>query len=86
MYIANHYVRVDGQMYLKGEAIPDIPAENVEWLLSVGAIQLADGIEVAEDSEDTEVPEAIDVMAGVIMDAPTEGAPKKSSTGRKKKS
>lgn len=42
MYIARHYVRVNGTVYTKGERIPDgIPAEKIEWLLRAEAIEEA---------------------------------------------
>lgn len=39
MYIANHYVRIGGKVYIKGERIPDgLPEEKISWLLNVDAI------------------------------------------------
>lgn len=76
MYIANHYVSID-RVYAKGEIIPDIPADKIEWLLSTGAISVVEGKVAKEVTE--EVPE-IDAMDGIVQDNPE---PKKS--GRKKK-
>lgn len=40
MYIAKHYVRVNGKMYTRGEAIPDgLSADKVAWLMESGAIE-----------------------------------------------
>jgi hypothetical protein len=39
MHIANHYVRINGKMYIKGERIPDgLPDEKIKWLMEAGAI------------------------------------------------
>lgn len=41
MYMANHYVRVNGTVYVKGECITeDLPAEKEAWLLRAGAIRV----------------------------------------------
>lgn len=60
MYIAKHYVRVNGKMYTRGEAIPDgLSADKVAWLMESGAIEeFAPGY-VAEDTatEPEEEPE-----------------------------
>lgn len=77
MYIANHYVQVEGHVYSKGEAIPPIPAENCEWLLESGAITFIEDVDT-EAVEEFEEPE-IDIMDGIVMDE----SPKKSP-GRKK--
>ncbi len=40
MLVANHYVKVDGVIYLRGEVIPDdIAPVKRDWLVSVGAIR-----------------------------------------------
>lgn len=38
MYVANHYVRVNGKRFVAGEILPEIPAEKAAWLLQAGAI------------------------------------------------
>lgn len=40
MYIANHYVRVAGKMYIKGEEIKEgLTEEKIAWLMRAGAIK-----------------------------------------------
>lgn len=40
MYIAKHYVRVNGKMYTKGETITDeLSADKAMWLVEAGAIE-----------------------------------------------
>lgn len=84
MYKANHYVSIDGAMYVKGEAIPDgLPEEKIAWLLKAGAIcedtaagELAKEPEVEPETEPEaieiieEAPE-VDVMDGIVADKPT---------------
>ncbi len=42
MYIANHYTRVNGKLYKKGEDIPEnVSQERIDWLLEAGAIKKA---------------------------------------------
>lgn len=49
MYIANHYVRINGRVFVKGERIPeDLPAEKIEWLLEKGAVHEAASLPSAE--------------------------------------
>lgn len=56
MYIANHYVRINGKMYIKGERIPDgLPAEKIKWLLEADAIH--EGASAAKEQETPEEPE-----------------------------
>lgn len=39
MYVANHYVKVNGKLYKKGEKIPDgLTKEKAVWLMNAGAI------------------------------------------------
>jgi nucleotide-binding universal stress UspA family protein len=59
MYLANHYVRINGKMLKRGEKIPEgLPQGKIEWLLSAGAIKeiapasLGEPEEVPEDTED----------------------------------
>lgn len=62
MYLANHYVRINGKMLKRGEKIPEgLPQGKIEWLLSAGAIKeiapasLGEPEEAPEDTpEDTE--------------------------------
>ena len=60
MYLANHYVRVGGKMFKRGERIPEgLPQDKIDWLLSAGAIKeiapasLGEPEEVPEETEDT---------------------------------
>ncbi len=39
MYIATHYVRHNGVVYKRGECIPGLSKEQVEWLKSAGAVK-----------------------------------------------
>lgn len=86
MYIANHYVRINGEMYLKDESIDEVMSpETIEWLLSCEAIrEVASTIEeitvadeIEEDQEDIGMD--IDALAGVVVDA------KEKKTPRRKK-
>lgn len=59
MYLANHYVRINGKMLKRGEKIPEgLPQGKIEWLLSAGAIKeiapasLGEPEEAPEDTED----------------------------------
>lgn len=92
MYIANHYVKIDGTMYVKGEIIPEGVSESkIKWLLSAGAIH-ADapaeepvpepGTEEAPDVETEEAPE-VDVMAGIVSDGAGDKPTQKSTRRRK---
>ena len=55
MYLANHYVRINGKMLKRGEKIPEgLPQGKIEWLLSAGAIK---EIAPASSGEPEEVPE-----------------------------
>lgn len=75
MFKANHYVQLNGQLYMAGEIISDDIAKDQEkWLLSVGAITPVDA--------KNDVPEVY-VMDGLV----TEDAPpaKKKTSGRAKK-
>lgn len=39
-YIANHYVSVNGEMYMAGEKIPEgLPPEKIKWFLKTGTIR-----------------------------------------------
>ena len=86
MYVANHYVRVGRTLFKKGDVIPEIPSENIDWLKRAGAITEIDPpINMPEPEPKLEpeimpkpeMPE-IDVMEGVTE------APKKARTRRKK--
>ena len=59
MYLANHYVRINGKMLKRGEKIPEgLPQAKIAWLLSAAAIKeiasasLGEPEEVPEDTED----------------------------------
>lgn len=58
MYIANHYVRVNGKVYTSGERIPDgLPESKIRWLLEAGAVHEAvsaqEAAERMERADDT---------------------------------
>ena len=39
MYVANHYVRINGTVLTAGEILPDgLPEDKIRWLLRAGAI------------------------------------------------
>jgi len=59
MYIANHYVRINRIMYIKGESIPDdLPEEKIEWLLKAGAIyKISDEADTDGEKTDPVLPE-----------------------------
>lgn len=78
MYIAKHYVKANGKVYMRGECLPeDLSEKRIEWLKGAGAIEEIAPVSsdtpaqmdlVAEEpQEDVEVPE-IDVMAGIIQE------------------
>ena len=40
MYIANHYIRINGKILARGERLPmDVTQAKLDWLLSAGAIK-----------------------------------------------
>ncbi len=40
MYVANHYIRVNGKILARGERLPmDVTQAKLDWLLSAGAIK-----------------------------------------------
>ena len=86
MYIANHYVRIRGQVLAKGDEIPEsVPADMIGWLLSAGAIREAAPLDTVPQEDiqaEEEIPEEqeIDAMAGIV--APTG---KKAKSERSKK-
>lgn len=86
MYIANHYVRISGQVLAKGDEIPEVPADMIGWLLSAGAIREAAPLDTEPHKDDVQTEELIleeqeiDAMAGIV--APTE---KKAKSERSKK-
>jgi hypothetical protein len=51
MLVANYYVKVNGEVYMRGEQIPDdIPDIKKDWLISSGAVsETAEGPEKAEE-------------------------------------
>lgn len=53
MYIAKHYVRVNGHVYVGGERIPDsLTPEKIAWLLKAGAV-----VEAAPMPQEKDIPE-----------------------------
>ena len=58
MYIANHYVPINGRMYMKGERIPDgLPEEKLNWLLKAEAVhEVALPSAPVEAEKETELP------------------------------
>lgn len=52
-YIANHYVSIDGEMFMAGEVIPEgLPEEKISWLMKAGAIHKVAPASVAGEPED----------------------------------
>lgn len=46
-YVASHYLSIEGKLIVRGEFIPGkLPKEQLDWLLSTGAV-----IEVPDDSD-----------------------------------
>ena len=86
MFIANHYVKVGRTLYKKGDTIPAIPSENIDWLKRAGAITEIDPPIIVSEPEPKLEPEVmpeptqpeIDVMEGVAE------APKKTRKRQKK--
>ena len=84
MYIARHYIKDAGHLYVPGEEIPEsIGSEKLAGLLKKGAIVDASAPKPVrieqpepEPAEDIE----IDVMAGVVQ----EEAPKKAARSKRK--
>lgn len=62
MYVANHYVRINGKVYIKGERVPDgLSDGKIRWLLD------ADAVHWEADPEDVEYlpfPEAVNNIPG----------------------
>lgn len=78
MYIAKHYVRVNGKMYTRGETIPDgLSADKVAWLMESGAIEeFAPGYapeDTAPEPEEEPKPEQQE-EAGTPKEEPAEEA------------
>lgn len=88
MYIARHYIKDAGHLYVPGEEIPEsIGSDKLEGLLKKGAIVEASApkpvrIEQPEPEPEPEPAEdiEIDVMAGVVQ----EEAPKKAARSKRK--
>lgn len=55
MLVANHYVKVNGVVYMRGECVPDdITPIKLDWLLSVGAVSRTDETEDDGHTEESE--------------------------------
>ena len=55
MYVAKHYVRINGKMYLNGEKIPEeLTAEKVAWLVEKGAIEEVAPVDAAAEYTEPE--------------------------------
>ena len=53
MYVATHYVRVNGKMYTRGEILPEgLPAEKIAWYQKTGAIEEVAPASGAEDPQE----------------------------------
>lgn len=79
MFIANHFVRINRTVYVRGEAIPDGLSEDaINRMLSVGAIhEIAPAPNTGEPTEEeAEAPE-IDVMSGIVEEEPQKPARKR---------
>jgi len=95
MYVANHYIRVNGKILARGERLPmDVTQAKLDWLLSAGAIKEVKPAEqvkpepvkpepvvepVVEPVEEPVEEVEIDSMAGVVTEPP-----KKKKGGAKK--
>ena len=65
MHIANHYVRINSRVFVKGERIPeDLPAEKIRWLLEKGAVH-----EAAPPLQEESEPETADMIPADPEDA-----------------
>lgn len=87
MYVAKCYVKVEGTTFIRGEIIPNVPADKIERLLRLGAVTLLDeendaekhpGIDADSSEQETDnEPEADDTSkeGGVAEadDTPKEG-------------
>ena len=57
MYIANHYVRIDGVTYTRGETLPALPPDVRDRLLEKGAIRALPDEPAGETApHETEIP------------------------------
>lgn len=84
MYLANHYVRINGKVYTRGERIPDgLPESKIRWLLRAGAVKEAVSaqeaavlMEAAVDAGagDPEAGRIFAALAGESADTDTEEA------------
>ena len=92
MYIANHYVKVNGRLYVRGECIEEnMPEDKISWLLKAEAIkevasafnssQKQEDPVAEEPQEEAEVPE-IDVMAGIVQEEQDKPEKQKRKTQR----
>lgn len=71
MYMANHYVRINGTVYVRGECIQEsLTEEKAEWLLSAGAIREMDGPaqEAPADTSEAEPDTAVEDDEGIPED------------------
>lgn len=59
MYIATHYVRVNGKMFTRGEEITEeLSEDKIEWLTRAGAIkEVAPAISAKEPAKEPEAEE-----------------------------
>lgn len=86
MYMANHYVRINGTVYVRGECIQEsLTEEKAEWLLSAGAIREMDGPaqEAPADTSEAEPDTAVEDDEGIPEDpdAADEGIPEDPDAG-----
>lgn len=51
MYVAKHYVRINGVVYTPGEIIPSVKKESVNRLLAIGAICIIEPVAKEENTE-----------------------------------
>ena len=58
MYVALHYVRVNGKMYTRGEILPEgLPAEKIAWYQKAGAIEEIAPVSNAKEMQEEYAPE-----------------------------
>ena len=70
MYIANHYIRINGKILARGERLPmDVTQAKLDWLLSAGAIKEVKPAEQAKPEPVKPEPVAEPVVEPVAEEA-----------------
>lgn len=74
MYVADCYVKINGQMHVRGEILPEgIPEETLKYLEKRGAIHMeAPFSNLPEDPDPEELTDPVDELPHEIAEEPEE--------------